>query len=337
MSRSLQTRRRAQLAVLVVLSLGTLVVCPFLGMKTLSFSALSSTLPEAAIDHDILMQIRIPRVLTAWLAGAALALSGMVFQAVFRNPLATPYTLGVSGGASLGASIWIRLGLTGAILGFAGVSIGALLGALGAVSLVYGLTRLRGGFSSTTLLLAGVAVGFFFSSLIMLIQYASGLTHSFRIMRWMMGSLEVAGWEPVRHLAVCLAVAGIPVALLTRELNLLLTGEDLAASRGANVDALKKGLFVCTSIMVGAVVAFCGPIGFVGMIVPHICRLLVGSEHRTLMPAALFGGGLFLAVCDTFARTVLAPAEIPVGVITSLIGGPFFVWLLLNRKGKLEM
>ena len=328
-------RRKALiLIILAVLSLLVLLAAPLTGMKMLPLTTYSS---EGGLDHEILLNIRIPRVLTAYLVGAALALSGMAFQAIFRNPLATPFTLGVSSGASLGTAVFIRLGLTGTLLGIAGLSWAAFLGALFSVTLVYGLTRLKGGFSSATLLLAGVAVSFFFSSLILFIQYISGFTHSFRILRWLMGSLDVVGYEPVRNILTVVFIGTVMLLLLTNELNLLLTGEDLAISRGANISLIKKLLFVAVSIMVGGVVAFCGPIGFVGMMAPHICRLLVGSEHRGLLPATFLFGGVFLTMCDMLSRTLIAPVEIPVGIITALLGGPFFIWLLLNRKGRMEL
>ncbi|OPZ23917.1 MAG: Hemin transport system permease protein HmuU [Lentisphaerae bacterium ADurb.BinA184] len=185
------------------------------------------------------------------------------------------------------------------------------------------------------MLLAGIAVSFFASSLIMLIQYLGEFTQAFRIVRWLMGGVEVMGYDAVFNLLPVTAAGALILFSLTHELNLLMTGEDLAVSRGVEVRRVRLVLFFATSMMVGGVVAFCGPIGFVGMMAPHICRLLVGANHRHLMPATLLFGGLFLVVCDTFARTVIAPVEIPVGVITALLGGPFFVWLLVRSPSGL--
>jgi iron complex transport system permease protein len=287
---------------------------------------------------DILWKIRLPRVIMAFLAGSALAASGMAFQAMFRNPLATPFTLGVSSGASLGAAVAIHLGLAFQLLGIPAVTWLAFAGALAAIGLVYGLTRTRRGFSTATMLLAGVAVSFFFSSLILFLQYLSDFTRTFRMLRWVMGGLEqIVGFDEVFNV-LPFAVSGTLVVLyLTHELNLITTGDELATARGVDVNRTKFWVFFAASLMVGAVVAVCGPIGFVGLMVPHICRLLVGADHRWLTPAALLVGGAFLTLCDTLARTAIAPTELPVGIITSLLGGPFFLWLLLARSSETDI
>jgi iron complex transport system permease protein len=260
----------------------------------------------------------------------------MAFQAFFRNPLATPFTLGVSSGASLGAAVGVRFGLGAAFLGFSGVSLCAMAGALLAISVVYGLTRIKRDCSTGAMLLAGVAVNFFFSSLILLIQYTADVYDTFRILRWLMGGLQMVGFGASLQVLPFVAVGAGLLALQAGELNLLTTGEELAASRGVNIGRTKGLLFVCVSIMVGAVVSVCGPVGFVGLMCPHICRLIVGADHRRLLPATLLFGGAFLVVCDTVARTAFAPTELPVGIFTSLLGGPFFLWLLLRppRGGR---
>jgi iron complex transport system permease protein len=283
------------------------------------------------MGREILMKLRIPRVLTAFLAGIALASSGMIFQALFRNPLATPDTLGVSGGAALGASLWMRLGSPLLFVGVAGTSIAGFFGAIGTVLLVYGLARVKSGFSSATLLLAGVAVNLFFSSLILLMQYFSDPGETFRMIRWLMGGFSVVGFATPVNLAVFTAIGLLIAALLTREMNLLLIGEELANARGVQVARTKKLLFFSASLMTGAAVAFCGPIAFVGLMVPHLCRQLIGSDHRKLFPAVILLGGAFMVICDGLARTLLAPVEMPAGLITSLLGGPFFLWLLLRK------
>ncbi len=324
------TKAFVPLVILLLLATATLLFAPLFGMQFIPFSATGQ-------EHEILMDIRIPRVLCAFVAGAMLSLSGMSFQALFRNPLATPFTLGVSSGAALGAAVFIRFGLAFTLLGISGTSLAAFGGALIAVALVYGLTRIKGGFTTTTLLLAGIAISFFFSSLILLIQYTSGLSHSFRIIQWMMGSLTAADYGKLVNLLPFLAIGGALLLFLHREMNLLMVGEDIAISRGVNVGRVKKLIFLAASLMVGGVVAVCGPIGFVGMMSPHICRMLVGADHRFLTPASFLFGGLFLAICDTLARSLLGTTEIPVGVITALLGGPFFIWLLLSRKSELEL
>ena len=314
---------KLKLTILILLSLAVLILFPMIGMTDI-FSDPSGM--------DILFKLRIPRVLTAFLAGAALAASGMIFQALFRNPLATPFTLGISGGAALGATIYIRFGAPLLMLGISGTSLAGFLGAAGAVMLVYGLTRMKSSFTSSTLLLAGIAVNLFFSSLILLMQYFSDPGETFRMIRWLMGSFSVVGFSTPTNLAVFTAIGIGITAFLTREMNLLLTGEELASARGVSVEKTKKLLFLAASLMTGAAVAFCGPIAFVGLMVPHIGRKLIGSDHRKLFPAVLFFGGGFMVLCDGLARILVAPVEMPVGLITSLLGGPFFIWLLIRGK-----
>lgn len=279
--------------------------------------------------QEILWRIRAPRVCLGLAAGAALAASGMAFQAMFRNALATPYTLGVSSGASLGAALYMRAALRMDAAGIDGVSLAALGGAVISTVLVYGLTRLGRAFSTATLLLAGVATSFSFTSLILLTQYTGDVTTAFRVGRWLMGGLEVVGFEPVWQVLPFAAVGLIVVTVLTREMDLLVVGEDLAATRGVSVEYVKRLLFFAVSLMVGGVTAVCGPIGFVGLIVPHIGRLLVGGHHRFLASFSILGGAAFLVTCDTVARVAIAPVEVPVGSITALVGGPFFLTLLL--------
>jgi cobalamin transport system permease protein len=325
-------RHRLRMLSLICLTVGAIVVlltCPLIGMEAIPLGPILRG-SSGAVEQTILWQIRVPRVWIGFLCGAGLAVCGTTFQAMFRNSLATPFTLGVASGASLGAAIGMRLGLTVSLLGLSGVSMCAFLGALGAIALVSGLTHLRKDSSMSTMLLAGVAVTMFFSSLILLLQYLSDFAQSFQIIRWLMGGLDTAGYESAFSLFPVVLLGAFWLFLFADELNLLTTGRDLAISRGVDVAKTNKILFTVTSLTIGGIVAVCGPIGFVGMIVPHTCRLLVGWDHRYLMPASFLLGGIFLCVCDTVARTWIAPAEIPVGVITALLGGPFFLWLLLT-------
>ncbi len=328
-----QSSRKIILTAAILFSLAIALIVPFVGMKTIGLQSLLHP-PPGSSEPFIFWNIRIPRLLASFTAGAALAISGMTFQAMFRNPLATPFTLGVASGASLGAALYVRLGLSFSLFGVSGLSLFAFLGAILSIGLVYGLSRMKRSFPTATMLLAGVAVSFLFSSLILFIQYISGFIHSFRIVRWLMGSLENIGYQSVFEMLPFVVSGAFMVLLLGRELNLLLTGEEIAHSRGVDVKAVKKTLFFATSLMVGGVVAICGPIGFVGMMVPHICRLIVGADHRWLAPMILLFGGAFLAICDTLSRTLIAPAEIPVGVITALLGAPFFLWLLLRGESE---
>lgn len=286
------------------------------------------------VQQQILLDIRLPRVMFAFVAGAGLSLCGMVFQAMFHNPLATPFTLGVASGASFGAACMVFAGLNVTLLGFDIITIGAFIGALVAITFVFFISQLQRGFSSETLLLTGVATSFFFSSLILFIQYLSDMTDSFMIMRWLMGGLSSASYHSLLQLIPIVTISTAIILWLSRELNLLMAGDDIALSRGVSVKQVRYLLFFSTSLCVGGIVALCGPIGFIGMMVPHICRLLIGTDHRWLTPATLMFGGGFLILCDGIARLLIAPAEIPVGVITTLLGGPFFLWLLIKRRQR---
>lgn len=331
-------KHRSRLPFFVAGSMATLFAAPWIGSQGVSLDAiLHPNSSEAAAM--IFWQIRLPRVLLAWIAGAGLAVAGMAFQAMFRNALATPFTLGVSSGASLGAALAVRFGWTAGLLGVSGTSLGAMGGALFAIGIVYALTRLRRDCTTSAMLLAGVAVNFFFSSLILLLQYTADFYDTFRILRWLMGGLQMVGFEaPLRTLPF--VVAGcLLLAALVGELNLLCVGEELAASRGVPVVRTKAFVFFAVSCMVGVIVSICGPVGFVGLMCPHICRLVVGPDHRVLLPATALFGGAFLVACDTVARTMFAPTELPVGIFTSFLGGPFFLWLLLQpqKKGGLAL
>lgn len=323
------------LIIVLVILFTTALASPFLGSVPISMNDILH-LNTPSPGNTIFWQIRIPRLLIGMLAGIILAVSGMAFQAMFRNPLATPYTLGVSSGASFGAVLFMRTGFELTTGGVSGVTLAAFLGALLSIGMVYGIVRMRGAFSTSRLLLAGVAASFLFSSLIMFIHYTANVQDTFRLMRWLMGSLAMAGYDTVLNLFAVAIIAIIIALLFMRELDLLSTGDDIAASRGVNVDRTRHILFFGTSLMVGAVVAACGPIGFVGLMVPHICRLLVGPGHRGLAPAVILTGAAFLPVCDLLARTLAAPAEIPVGVITALLGGPFFLWLLMRERSEIS-
>ncbi|MCL2004661.1 MAG: iron ABC transporter permease [Planctomycetaceae bacterium] len=280
--------------------------------------------------------LRFHRTALALIAGAGLALAGLVFQAMFRNPLATPYTLGVASGAAFGAALClqttIRFGLPGLIGFIPTVSLGAFFGASLAMGIVLGLTRRRET-STEQMLLAGVAVNFFFASLIMLIQYLSNPHDTFQILRWTMGGVQnatfLSDWLGLLPIVLMLMLF---LMLQSRTMNVFVTGSDRAKSLGVNVGRFRLLLFIVTSLVVGAIVSVTGPIGFVGLLIPHIARLLTGPDHRILIVSTAFLGATFLAVCDTAGRLLASPGEFPVGIITSLLGGPFFLWLLLKRK-----
>lgn len=322
-------KRPGYLPFFLVGSLAAVAAAPFVGGTHVPLDAVLH--PEAhEAAATVFYDIRLPRACLAWLAGAGLAMAGMAFQAMFRNPLATPFTLGVSSGASLGAALGLRFSFGIALLGFSAMHVGAMMGALLAVLVVYGLTRLKRDCSTGSMLLAGVAVNFFFSSLILLIQYTSDFYDTFRILRWLMGGLQMVGYGAALRVLPFVCAGFALLAALTAELNLLTTGEELAAARGVAVTRVKTLLFFAVSVLVGVIVSICGPIGFVGLMCPHICRLMVGADHRRLLPATLLFGGAFLVTCDTVARTMFAPTELPVGIFTSFLGGPFFLYLLIR-------
>ncbi|CAM2066432.1 Iron ABC transporter permease [Sulfidibacter corallicola] len=313
-------------------------LCGLLTVAALAGSLLGVThLPLAEIfnpestGYQIFWNLRVPRVCVAFLAGAGLASCGMVFQALFLNSLATPYTLGVSSGAACGAAFAIYLGgMSGLATGF-GVMSGALLGATTSVILILVFSQTRMGHQRHVMLLAGVAVSFFFSSLLMLIQSLASFYQSFQIIRWLLGGISVAGYREVGYLAPVVLSGCALIFLYRRHLNLLLLGDDLAHARGLAVPTTKRGLVVLVSIMVAVIVSVTGPIGFVGLVTPHVARLVWGSDHRDLIPVTFLGGGILLVICDLIARLILAPSGLPVGVVTSLIGAPFFFTLLMRR------
>lgn len=322
-----------RVAVLALVALACVFVCPFLGIRNLT--------PGEVMDvqrlRHIFVMIRIPRTLAAFVAGGGLALSGMVYQALFRNPLAGPYTLGVSGGASLGAALCIAMGAVGAVAGFSPVTLGSFAGAVGAVLLVYTFAWSREG-NSTTLLLAGVVVATLCSGLIMFVHYISPLRYSFQIIRWIMGGVDGISYGVLAGMALPVFLYVCVTAVLVPQLDQFLTGDSLAHSRGIDVRRSRNTFIVVTALAVGAIVSVCGPIGFVGIMAPHACRMVLpGARHRLLGVASFILGGAFLTLCDTLARTVAPPTEIPVGIITALLGGPFFLMVLFRRKASLRL
>lgn len=287
----------------------------------------------AAHERDILWRIRLPRVLLALVVGAALATSGVVFQALLRNPLADPFILGVSGGAALGAVAMLSFGsLLG--LGYGAVAPAAFAGCL-LVTLL--LSLMAGGrrIVPTQLLLTGVVFNAFSSAAIVFLASLSGLVEGGRIYLWLIGNLSVARFEVSLWVTVFLALGLAAALAFARPLNLLALGDEAAAQLGVPVEAMKRALLLATSLMVGAAVSVSGLVGFVGLIVPHWLRLIVGPDHRVLVPAAALTGAAFLVVCDSLARSLLGARELPVGAVTAIAGGPLFLFLLLrhHRRG----
>jgi iron complex transport system permease protein len=285
------------------------------------------------VDAQIFFIARLPRAMAGALVGSTLAAAGVVFQALLRNPLATPFTLGVSAGSALGAMLAITFQLHLSLWGVSAVTAASFIGSIGAVAIVYALARARHrGFSTNVLLLAGVTLNSFFSALILFVQYLADSSEAMRTMRWLMGDLDVAGFGPIVAALPLCAVAFVAFAWLPRALNLLSLDTDAAASRGVNVLRVQRVAFFSASMATGAAVSLGGPIGFIGIIVPHLVRLIVGADHRVVLPASALFGAAFLVACDLLARTAMAPVELPVGIITAIIGGPFFLWLLVRQR-----
>ena len=327
-----------RVAVVLLAMLGVLLAAAFVGLvagpSALApgdVAAVLSGADTSSAAADIVLRIRLPRVVLAVLVGASLAVSGVLFQALLRNPLADPFVLGISGGAALGAILVLSLG--GAVgLGYAAVPPAAFAGSVCATLLLYAVAGIRGRVSATHLLLTGVVFNAFASAAIVFLASISGLMEGAGIFLWLIGSLaasrvDVAGWVAV-FLAVGLACA-IPLA---RSLNLMTLGEESAQQLGVDVERQKRILLLATSLMVGAAVSVAGLIGFVGLIIPHLLRLLLGPDHRLLVPAAALGGAAFLVLCDAAARTLLGGRELPVGAITALAGGPLFLYLLRRHQ-----
>ncbi len=315
----------------------TIAVCltaPLIGSTTIHLSRVfDRTIPFADnVDAQVFFVARLPRVLASALVGSAFAIAGVVFQAFLRNPLASPDTLGVSSGATLGAVVVITFHLDTAVLGISAVPVATFAGAAGALGIVYAMSiARRRGTSSTVLLLAGVALSAFLGALNRFIQVIGDYTDTFRSIRWMMGSMDVGSYTDIVVALVPIAAACIAIGTLPRELDLVSIGAEAAESRGVDVRRAERVALVSASLLTGSAVSLGGPIPFVGIIVPHIVRLIVGANHRLVLPAAALFGGAFLVICDVIARTAFGAAGMPVGAITAFLGGPFFLWLLFRR------
>jgi len=321
------------LGLFFIFFLTTLALAPMIGPVNIDLNnaLFGGSFDSNNLDAEIFFLARLPRILLAALAGAALAVAGAVFQALLRNDLAAPFTLGVSSGASLGAVIAISfLGISPQ--GFSFVPIAAFLGSLLAIFLVFGIVpNKHGELPAPVMILAGVTVNFFFAALVMFIHYMSDISQSFQIVRWLMGGLDITDYSTILCISPIVLIGICCLIFFSRDLNLLSTGIESAQSRGVNIIFVQRVSFICASLITGAVVSVCGPITFLGLIVPHIVRLIIGPDNRILIPASMFFGATFLIICDTAARTIIAPAEIPVGIITAMLGGPFFVWLLRKK------
>lgn len=321
-------KQRVIISILLITLLASVFIFSLVGAVYISPAQLFS--PE---NKDI-YHLRLMRIILGIIAGAGLSAAGVIFQGILRNPLAEPYVLGVSSGASLGAVLSIVLGL-GKIWGAVYfLPVAAFTGAVLTFVLVYNLARMGNRVPVQSLILSGIVVGSVFSSIVMFLVSISQSEKLHDIIWWMLGDLQIfdAG-----HLGAVAVISGLGIVVamfFSRDLNAIAIGEEEAIHLGIKVETVKKILFCTASLITGAIVSACGLIGFIGLIIPHTMRFIIGPDHRGLLPASCLAGGIFLVACDSLARTVILPAELPIGVITALIGGPFFV-LLLRKKRRI--
>ena len=318
---------RALTLLFLALIAGTLISL-WVGYRQLDLMALR----HDEVARTLFFQLRLPRVIMAGIVGASLAAVGAALQALFRNPLADPYTLGVSGGGALGASIAIVLGWGANISGIPVVFIAAFAGSSVAVLVVYRLARTGSTLLPGALLLAGVVLNLIAAAGVVIIQYVADYTRALQILRWMIGSLDVVGFDLIWRMMIFLVPGWIILIFSARDLHLLAMGEEAAASLGVDVRTCERWIYGASSLVVGVTVAVGGTIGFVGLIVPHAVRLLFGQDVRIVVPCSFLLGAVFLMLADALARTALGANELPVGAVTALVGGPVFMWLLRRQQ-----
>jgi len=310
-----------------VLFVAAAVLLPWVGSGSIS---VDRVLAKLSPDYPIFVQLRVSRTLLGLLAGGALSLTGSLFQAMLRDSLASPYTLGVSAGAALGAVVTLALDLE-RLLGFPAAWIGAMAGAAGVLVIVAGASWKRGQLSGVRLLLSGIALNSICTAFILLINSVVRDHRTFSITQWLLGSVDAVNYRALAVFAVGVTVTSIVIITQARGWNLLAVGETWAGSRGADLRRLTITGYCCGSVLTAGAIALTGPIGFVGLIVPHLVRSRISPDNRILMPCSLLLGGVMLAGCDTIGRVVLAPAEVPAGAVMALLGGPYLVWLVRRR------
>jgi len=318
-------------AVLVSISLGTFRMSLGEVIDVLFFGRTYVDGPFGPVNaHNIVFDLRLPRVLCAAFIGAALAIAGAALQGLFRNPMASPSVIGISNGAAFGACLAMVFGFSVAS-GALAIPVMAFIFAFITLFLVYFMARTRLGVPITMLLLSGIAIGAFFSGLVSLMQYVAPEQQLGGVVFWLMGSIAQCGWAQFQIIIIPILVGSMVLIFFSKDLNLLSLGDDQAKSLGVNVERTRIIMLCATALVVAGAVSVSGIIGFVGLIVPHIFRMLLGPDHRLLLPASLVGGAVFLVVIDTISRMIL-PGELPVGIITAILGAPFFLYILRTRK-----
>ena len=332
-----------KLIVKIALALGVLAVvmimCSMVGSEKVSLNAVLGGLRNETTtnpDYEIFVRVRLPRIILACLVGAALACSGVVFQALLRNPLADPYILGISSGAGLGAMVAVISGLNWTLWGRSPIAVFAFAGALGTVWLVWCIGRLTGKYYVTGLLLAGVVVNAFFSALIMFLTSISKAEQVHSTIFWLMGNMQEEDSLVLWIGAGCVVGGIVALFFISPQLNALSFGAEAARSMGVNTGRIRILAFAIAAGITAIAVSLSGLVGFVGLVVPHAVRLVLGPDHRQLLPLSGIVGAIFLVAADTLARTIIAPAQLPVGVVTAIIGGPFFLILLVKYSRKVS-
>lgn len=319
--------------VLAAILFGVSIVSLCVGSVSIPFREIPSLIHKGSgtTEYSILFEIRLPRIILGFAIGGALSLAGVILQGMFRNPLVEPYTLGISGGAALGVCLNIVLGLSQKTVFSLPVS--GFIGATLVILLVYSLSMRRGTLRIRDLLLTGIMISFISSSLIMLIMAVSRVENLHGIIFWVMGSLEEPNWSFIRLVLVA-SILGLVISyFFCLDLNAFSLGEEEALHLGINVERSKRLLFILAAMLTGLSVSVAGIIGFVGLVVPHFVRLFLGGDHRILLAGSFLSGATFLIFCDTLARTIISPLELPVGVITGILGGTLFVYALSRKSG----
>lgn len=307
----------------IVLSLILLICAPFFGQIDINPMQINDI---NSIDYKLFWELRVPRIIVAFFTGAMLGISGLIFQSLFRNPMSTPFTLGVASGATLGTAFAIVFGLLSLVAFF------GFLGALLTIVILFGITSKTKSYETSTLLLVGIALSFFYSAALMILFYVSDQRQSYEIVRFTMGSLDVIGMTHTLSIVIASSLLLIIVLRYKKEIKLLLTSYDNAFLKGIEVKRVNIVLLMSVSVAVGVAVSITGPIGFVGLIVPHILKIINKKSADRLLVPTFFYGGIFLVLCDFISRNIGTASDIPIGVVTSFIGAPFFIYLLVRRK-----
>ncbi|RCW41172.1 MULTISPECIES: iron ABC transporter permease [unclassified Halanaerobium] len=322
------------LTILLIFLIG--IISLMIGSTFIPFSDIILFLKEdadlSATTGLILQDIRLPRIILSLLVGSGLAVAGAVFQGVIRNPMVDPYIIGISAGAGTGVTLAFLLGLKFSIAGINSVPIFAFLGSVATVFAVYQLARVDNKLPVMTFLLAGVALSFILNSVMSFLMVIR-TENLHKIIYWLMGSLAAASWSDIYMILPYFIIALIIIIFYLKELNIILLGEENAVHLGVNAEKVKLIMLGAASLLTASVVSVSGSIGFIGLVIPHIARMLVGPDHRKLMPLAAFLGGGFLLISDNIARSIMPPLELPVGIITAIAGGPYFIYLL-RKKSK---